>query len=69
MQFKILSFYLSLKLQKIINNIADTDEKQPDGLDVFLNVTSRKLQLVFEMKPGVATSALVSEIFRAFDGT
>lgn len=45
----------------------NTDEKQPDGLDVFLNVSSRKLQLVFEMKPGVATSALVSEIFRAFD--
>ncbi|XP_046627214.1 inositol polyphosphate 5-phosphatase OCRL isoform X3 [Neodiprion virginianus] len=45
----------------------NTDETQPDGSDVFLNVSSRKLQLVFEMKPGVATSALVSEIFRAFD--
>lgn len=45
----------------------DTDEKQQDGLDVYLNVTSRKLRLLFEMKPGVAASSLVSEIFRAIE--
>ncbi|XP_053994193.1 inositol polyphosphate 5-phosphatase OCRL isoform X1 [Hylaeus volcanicus] len=45
----------------------NTDEKQQDSLDVYLNVTSRKLHLVFEMKPGVGTSSLVSEIFRAIE--
>ncbi|CAK9797954.1 Type II inositol 1,4,5-trisphosphate 5-phosphatase [Anthophora plagiata] len=45
----------------------NTDEKQQDSLDVYLNVTSRKLHLVFEMRPGVATSSLVSEIFRAIE--
>ncbi|XP_078050429.1 oculocerebrorenal syndrome of Lowe isoform X2 [Augochlora pura] len=45
----------------------NTDEKQQDSLDVYLNVTSRKLQLVFEMRPGVGTSSLVSEIFRAIE--
>ncbi|XP_053994194.1 inositol polyphosphate 5-phosphatase OCRL isoform X2 [Hylaeus volcanicus] len=43
------------------------NEKQQDSLDVYLNVTSRKLHLVFEMKPGVGTSSLVSEIFRAIE--
>ncbi|XP_076233114.1 oculocerebrorenal syndrome of Lowe [Calliopsis andreniformis] len=45
----------------------NTDVKQQDALDVYLNVTSRKLQLVFEMRPGVGTSSLVSEIFRAIE--
>ncbi|XP_076642759.1 oculocerebrorenal syndrome of Lowe [Halictus rubicundus] len=45
----------------------NTDGKQQDGLDVYLNVTSRKLHLVFEMRPGVGTSSLVSEIFRAIE--
>ncbi|XP_012276603.1 inositol polyphosphate 5-phosphatase OCRL-1 isoform X2 [Orussus abietinus] len=44
-----------------------TDGKQQDGLEVYLNISSRKLQLVFEMRPGVATSSLVSEIFRAIE--
>lgn len=54
-----------------INNkyyLLDTDDKQQDSLDVYLNVTSRKLHLVFEMRPGVVTSSLVSEIFRAIEG-
>ncbi|XP_006608948.1 type II inositol 1,4,5-trisphosphate 5-phosphatase isoform X2 [Apis laboriosa] len=45
----------------------NTDDKQQDSLDVYLNVTSRKLQLIFEMRPGVVTSSLVSEIFRAIE--
>ncbi|XP_066583845.1 uncharacterized protein Ocrl [Prorops nasuta] len=44
-----------------------TDGKVQEGTDVYLNVTSRKLRLVFEMKPGVGTSTLVSEIFRAIE--
>ncbi|XP_076163264.1 oculocerebrorenal syndrome of Lowe isoform X2 [Ptiloglossa arizonensis] len=43
------------------------NEKKEDNLDVYLNVTSRKLHLVFEMRPGVGTSSLVSEIFRAIE--
>lgn len=34
-----------------------------------MNITSRKLRLIFEMKLGEATSSLVSEIFRAIEGT
>ncbi|KAK0087327.1 hypothetical protein PV325_001267 [Microctonus aethiopoides] len=45
----------------------DTGTQQRDGLDVYLNVSSRKQRLVFEMKPGVATSSIVSEIFRAIE--
>ncbi|XP_057338294.1 inositol polyphosphate 5-phosphatase OCRL [Microplitis mediator] len=45
----------------------DTGSQQQDGLDVFLNVSSRKQRLIFELKPGVGTSALVSEIFRAIE--
>ncbi|XP_015590304.1 inositol polyphosphate 5-phosphatase OCRL-1 isoform X2 [Cephus cinctus] len=45
----------------------DLDGKQQDSLDVYLNVSSRKLRLVFEMRPGVTTSSLVSEIFRAIE--
>lgn len=33
-----------------------------------MNITSRKLRLIFEMKLGEATSSLVSEIFRAIEG-
>ncbi|KAG7208116.1 hypothetical protein KM043_009688 [Ampulex compressa] len=44
------------------------DERLQNGLDVYLNVTSRKIRLVFEMKPGVATSSLVSELFCAIEG-
>jgi len=34
-----------------------------------MNITSRKLHLIFEMKLGEATSSLVSEIFRVVEGT
>ncbi|GAB1868632.1 Inositol polyphosphate 5-phosphatase OCRL-1 [Camponotus japonicus] len=44
----------------------DTNEKVQDG-DIYMNVTSRKLRLIFEMKLGEATSSLVSEIFRAIE--
>lgn len=33
-----------------------------------MNIASRKLRLIFEMKLGEATSSLVSEIFRAIEG-
>jgi hypothetical protein len=33
-----------------------------------MNITSRKLHLIFEMKLGEATSSLVSEIFRVVEG-
>ncbi|XP_034936356.1 inositol polyphosphate 5-phosphatase OCRL isoform X2 [Chelonus insularis] len=45
----------------------DTGNQQQEGLDVYLNVSSRKQRLVFEMRPGEATSSLVSEIFRAIE--
>lgn len=44
----------------------DTNEKVQDG-DIYMNITSRKLRLIFEMKLGEATSSLVSEIFRAIE--
>lgn len=45
----------------------DTNAETQDSLDVYMNITSRKLRLVFEMKLGEATSSLVSEIFRAIE--
>ncbi|XP_070165957.1 type II inositol 1,4,5-trisphosphate 5-phosphatase isoform X4 [Polyergus mexicanus] len=45
----------------------DTNGQAQDGLNIYMNVTSRKLRLIFEMKLGEATSSLVSEIFRAIE--
>ncbi|XP_011706727.1 PREDICTED: inositol polyphosphate 5-phosphatase OCRL-1-like, partial [Wasmannia auropunctata] len=45
----------------------DTNGEAQDGLDIYMNITSRKLRLIFEMKLGEATSSLVSEIFRAIE--
>ncbi|KAI4497099.1 hypothetical protein M0802_007845 [Mischocyttarus mexicanus] len=45
----------------------DTDGKQQEGLYVYLNITFRKLRLVFEMERGTSTSSFVSEIFRAVE--
>ncbi|XP_015123931.1 inositol polyphosphate 5-phosphatase OCRL-1 [Diachasma alloeum] len=45
----------------------DTGNQLQESLDVYLNVSSRKQRLVFEMRPGVATSSIVSEIFRAIE--
>ncbi|XP_014479003.1 PREDICTED: type II inositol 1,4,5-trisphosphate 5-phosphatase [Dinoponera quadriceps] len=45
----------------------DTNGEAQDGLDVYMNIASRKLRLIFEMKLGEATSSLVSEIFRAIE--
>ncbi|XP_050457217.1 type II inositol 1,4,5-trisphosphate 5-phosphatase isoform X1 [Cataglyphis hispanica] len=45
----------------------DTNGQTQDGLNIYMNVTSRKLHLIFEMKLGEATSSLVSEIFRAIE--
>ena len=54
-----------LKLKCII---ADTDSRHQDGVDVFVNISSRKLKLLFEMVPGIKTSNFVGEIFRAIEG-
>jgi hypothetical protein len=48
--------------------IADTDSKHQDEIDVFVNISSRKLKLLFEMVPGIKTSNFVGEIFRAIEG-
>lgn len=45
----------------------ETDEKQQGGMDIYLNITSRKLRLGFEMRSGIGTSPMVSEIFHAIE--
>jgi len=45
----------------------DTDSRHQDGVDVFVNISSRKLKLLFEMVPGIKTSNFVGEIFRAIE--
>ncbi|KAJ9583804.1 hypothetical protein L9F63_021854, partial [Diploptera punctata] len=45
----------------------DTDSKHQDGVDVYVNISSHKLKLLFEMVPGVKTSNFVGEIFRAIE--
>jgi hypothetical protein len=48
--------------------IADTDSRHQDGVDVYVNISSHKLKLLFEMVPGIKTSNFVGEIFRAIEG-
>lgn len=48
-------------------NIIDADGKQQDGTDVYLSVSSKNIEITFEMRPGTETSTLVSEIFRAVE--
>ncbi|PSN44843.1 Inositol polyphosphate 5-phosphatase OCRL-1 [Blattella germanica] len=46
----------------------DTDSKHQDGVgDVYVNISSRKLKLLFEMVPCLKTSNFVGEIFRAIE--
>ncbi|KAK7791378.1 hypothetical protein R5R35_007912 [Gryllus longicercus] len=45
----------------------DPDSKHQDGVDVYVNISSRKLKLLFELVPGVKTSNFVGEIFRAIE--
>ncbi|PNF30047.1 hypothetical protein B7P43_G05343 [Cryptotermes secundus] len=45
----------------------DTDSKHQDGVDVYVNISSHKLKLLFEMVPGIKTSNFVGEIFRAIE--
>lgn len=45
-----------------------TDEEQKDATDVLLNVACRKSRTIFEMRPGIATTNLVSAIFQAIEG-
>lgn len=60
----IILFFFLLFLDTNGSGIKDDNK---DGLDVYMNITSRKLRLIFEMKLGEATSSLVSEIFRAIE--
>nr|CAD7205511.1 unnamed protein product [Timema douglasi] len=46
----------------------DTDSKHQDGADVYVNISSCKLKLLFEMVPGIKTSNFVAEIFRSIEG-
>jgi hypothetical protein len=48
--------------------IADSDSRHQDGVDVYVNISSHKLKLLFEMVPGIKTSNFVGEIFRAIEG-
>jgi hypothetical protein len=48
--------------------IADTDSRHQDGVDVYVNISSHKLKLLFEMVSGIKTSNFVGEIFRAIEG-
>nr|CAD7404135.1 unnamed protein product [Timema cristinae] len=45
----------------------DTDSKHQDGADVYVNISSCKLKLLFEMVPGIKTSNFVAEIFRSIE--
>ncbi|RZF39005.1 hypothetical protein LSTR_LSTR015773 [Laodelphax striatellus] len=45
----------------------DDASKHQDGNDIFVNVTSKKIKLLFEMVPGSKTSDFVSNLFRATD--
>jgi hypothetical protein len=53
---------------KLSCSVADTDSKHQDGIDVYVNISSHKLKLLFEMVPGIKTSNFVGEIFRAIEG-
>lgn len=53
---------------KLIRALADTDSRHQDGVDVYVNISSHKLKLLFEMVPGIKTSNFVGEIFRAIEG-
>lgn len=53
---------------KVAYAVADTDSRHQDGVDVYVNISSRKLKLLFEMVPGIKTSNFVGEIFRAIEG-
>ncbi|XP_075217089.1 oculocerebrorenal syndrome of Lowe [Lycorma delicatula] len=45
----------------------DAESKHQDGTDVYVNITSKKLKLLFEMIPGMKTSNFVGDLFRAID--
>lgn len=38
------------------------------SVDVYVNISSRKLKLLFEMIPGLKTNNFVSEIMRSMEG-
>ncbi|KAJ8669739.1 hypothetical protein QAD02_000998 [Eretmocerus hayati] len=65
--------YSDLTIEKVLPIDQDfqcdvgTDGEQRDVTDVFLNVTCRKSRTIFEMRPGITTTNLVSAIFQAID--
>lgn len=66
-------FYSDLSIEKVLpiyddfKCVIDADGKQQDGTDVYLSVSSKNVEVTFEMRPGTETSTLVSEIFRAVE--
>ncbi|XP_051155862.1 inositol polyphosphate 5-phosphatase OCRL [Leptopilina boulardi] len=65
--------YSDLTIEKVLpihedfKCVIDADGKQQDGTDVYLSVSSKNIEITFEMRPGTETSTLVSEIFRAVE--
>lgn len=52
-------------LYLLVSGFADAGEQ---SVDVYVNVSSRKLKLLFEMIPGLKTNNFVSEIMRSMEG-
>ncbi|XP_014209022.1 inositol polyphosphate 5-phosphatase OCRL-1 [Copidosoma floridanum] len=65
--------YSDLTIEKVLPIDQDfqcdisTPEEMKDLSDVFLNVTCRKNKTVFQMRPGVTTTNLVSNVFQAIE--
>lgn len=51
----------------LINFVSDTESKHQDGPDVYVNITSHKVKLLFEMIPGMKTSNFVGELYRSIE--
>ena len=47
--------------------VSDTESKHQDGPDVYVNITSHKVKLLFEMIPGLKTSNFVGELYRSIE--
>lgn len=45
----------------------ETESKHQDGTDVYVNITSHKVKLLFEMVPGMKTSNFVGELYRCIE--
>ncbi|XP_063218257.1 type II inositol 1,4,5-trisphosphate 5-phosphatase [Bacillus rossius redtenbacheri] len=65
--FSDLTIELALPVDADLRCDIDTDSKHQDGSDVYVNISSRKLKLLFEMIPGLKTSNFVGELFRVIE--